>query len=283
MILPSCSIDEADESTDHCSNHGSDGLICWWHWWHWWADCTDGADFLSIMHNRFWWHSHASCTLMLFILISCHFNSFHLISFQLISYQSSHPCNLMLMQLQLPMSLPWHSHWQIWVSLMPISWKTNDVSCFVDHSSLISHIFSHKTICRLSSLAHWLHQCWYHLSPCAPTIVNQSFLYCFACISCNPMKHIIVLIAASACFFILCQVALIILMLFKSHLDHSLDGQVWKDMIWKAHPLHCWLISWFDHPPKSQNSQNLELKKCFLLIKFFIKINGLRSSQRVPL
>ena len=141
MILPSCSTDEADESTDHCSNHGSDGLICWWHWWHWWADCTDGADFLSIMHNRFWWHSHASCTLMLFILISCHFNSFHLISFQLISYQSSHPCNLMLMQLQLPMSSPWHSHWQIWVSLMPISWKTNDVSCFVDHSSLISHIF----------------------------------------------------------------------------------------------------------------------------------------------
>ena len=174
MILPSCSTDEADESTDHCSNHGSDGLICWWHWWHSWADCTDGADFLSIMHNRFWWHSHASCALMLFILISCHFNSFHLISFQLISYQSSHPCNLMLMQLQLPMSFPWHSHWLIWVSLMPISWKTNDVSCFVDHSSLISHIFSHKTICRLSSLAHWLHPCWYHLSPCAPTIVNQS-------------------------------------------------------------------------------------------------------------
>ena len=50
----------------------------------------------------------------------------------------------------------------------------------------------------------------------------------------------------------------------------------WNEMRWNEMR--------FDPPPKSQNSfKKIGLKKCFLLIKFFLKINDLRSSQRVPL
>ena len=55
----------------------------------------------------------------------------------------------------------------------------------------------------------------------------------------------------------------------------------WNEMRWDEMR---WDEMRFDHPPKSQNSfKKIGLKKCFLLIKLFSKINDLRSSQRVPL
>ena len=222
-------------------------------------------------------HAH-SCSSSSSHVISTHFILFHFNSFHISHLIHAISC-------WCSFSFPWVSHDTLIDKFEFHSCQFHEKQMMF-HVLLITHpsfltFFSHKTIGRLSSLAHWLHQCWYHLSPCAPTIVNQSFLYCFACISCNPMKHIIVLIAASAWFFYLMPSG-------PDNLDAvqissrpflGWAGMKGYDMKSSSFALLTHLMIWSS--PKIPKIWNL--KKCFLLIKFFKKINGLRSSQRVPL
>ena len=146
--------------------------------------------FTCLMHTHAL-HPH----LMSFQLISSHFISTHFIS--VISPMQSH-ADAASASHEFPMTLSLTNLSFTHANFMKNKW------CFMFCWSLIPH-FSHFFPTKQSAdWAHWPIGCTNADTTSAhvhqPLWTNQ--LYCFGCISCNPMKHIIVLIAALKCFLI---------------------------------------------------------------------------------
>ena len=140
-------------------------------------------------------HAH-SCSSSSSHVISTHFISFHFNSFHInhLIHAISCWCSF---------SFPWVSHDTLIDKFEFHSCQFHEKQMiFMFCWSLIPHFWHFFPTKQSADWAHWLIGCTNADTTSAhvhqPLWTNQ--LYCFGCISCNPMKHIIVLIAALKCF-----------------------------------------------------------------------------------